>query len=107
PGTHSDESRSSWTLNVVSREFPRIESLENSLLSVYTPPYPCKVETSWFISKSKIGKTGMESWERTCDGKVRQNADSTPLGSGQTVRLTSPEMGRRNGQNETEISKSA
>jgi hypothetical protein len=27
-----------------------------------------------------------------------------PLGSGQTVRLTSPEMGRRNGQNETEIS---
>ncbi|MEO6094991.1 MAG: hypothetical protein ABIW76_04700 [Fibrobacteria bacterium] len=30
-----------------------------------------------------------------------------PLGSGQTVRLTSPEMGRRNGQNETEISESA
>ncbi len=30
-----------------------------------------------------------------------------PLGSGQTVRLTSPEMGRRNGQNETEISESS
>jgi AcrR family transcriptional regulator len=30
-----------------------------------------------------------------------------PLGSGQTVRLTSPELGRRNGQNEKEISESS
>ncbi len=33
----------------------------------------------------------------------KEVALGTPPGSGQNVRLTSPELGRRNGQNETEI----
>ena len=44
-----------------------------------------------------------EALTRFCRDNQFLLSEVMPPGSGQNVRLTSPEMGRRNGQNETEI----